>query len=201
MPGTIPGERLYLHDDPDSAITANTNEAVRERHLARYRWAARSAPAGGLWLDFACGSGYGTEMLGLVADHVIGGDISMPAIEYARRHHSGEFHVSTTFDIWNYAPEPDVVVSIETLEHLPLDGQRTWIGSVAEHLAPSGTFLVACPIGVDAPSAVNPFHLHEPSLSALDELLRGHFSDVEITTQSYLSTSGPAVQALAVCRG
>jgi 2-polyprenyl-3-methyl-5-hydroxy-6-metoxy-1,4-benzoquinol methylase len=95
------------------------------------------------------------------------------------------------------AGEFDVIVSIETLEHLP--DQDTFVAECRTHLAPGGVLVLACPIG-DGPSETNPWHIHEPTEAELRALLAEHFAHVELTTENYESTSGPAVQAWAVCR-
>ena len=70
-----PGERLYLYDDQVLGVRGNKNVDAVERHVARYDKAiAAAGRTGGIWLDFACGSGYGTELISRVARRVVGMD-------------------------------------------------------------------------------------------------------------------------------
>ena len=186
----MPGERLYLETETDPAVAA--------RHIARYEKAIELAGIrGGNWVDFACGSGYGTAMIAEVADRVIGIDASASAIEYARSHYP---HVTFWWGALAGLRDAlvrgvDVVVCIETLEHLPPYEQRGLTRMIRDY----GTRLVlACPIG-DGPNPYNPWHLHEPSEAELHELL-SIYDDYTIETEEYESTSGPAVQAWVVAQ-
>jgi SAM-dependent methyltransferase len=185
------GERLYLYNDHTLGVRGNKDPDVIARHVARYDAAIEAVGVtGGIWLDFACGSGYGTEAISRVADYVYGVDPDPLAIEYARKWHSGprrSFHTT---------PRPaDVVVSIETLEHMPRDAQHEWVAGID-----CAVLALMCPIG-NGPSTCNPWHLHEPTEPELRAMLESHFSDVTITREEYVSTFGEhAVQALAVCR-
>jgi SAM-dependent methyltransferase len=70
-------ERVSLTDTANSDIERNL-------HIARYVFAS-SLDLGGRVLDCACGTGYGTEILGREGDRVvIGADISREVIERAR---------------------------------------------------------------------------------------------------------------------
>ena len=184
----MPGERLYLDTEPDPVVA--------ERHIGRYTKAIQlAAMQGGNWVDFACGSGYGTAMIADVADKVIGIDASPDAINYARAHYP-----DVTFWWGGLAAleealnlPVDAVVCVETLEHMRPVDQRQFMRVVAD----SGARLVlACPIG-DGPSLTNPWHVHEPTEEELHELLCV-FSWYTLETEEYLSTSGPAVQAWVV---
>ena len=72
--------------------------------------------------DIACGSGYGSYILSEVSKYVYGYDLYAPALDYARKHHSRENIEYGEFDIVNgvISHDFDVIVSCETLEHLPI---------------------------------------------------------------------------------
>jgi hypothetical protein len=196
--GQTPGERLYLKDDPELGVKANRKRAVIDRHIERYEWAIKAANRiSGVWVDFACGSGYGTELIHTVADTAIGVDGSALAITYARKHYDALYHVGGP-ELWF---SPDVVVSIETLEHLPRAAQSAWITEVGIHLQPDGVFLLTCPIGDDGPNPANPWHLWEPSIESLRRILHAQFGRLDIQTEGYTNTAGQAArQAYCVCR-
>ena len=198
-------ERLYLKDDEELGVLALQDEGVRERHMGRYRKAIELAGrTGGVWVDFACGSGYGTEMLAGVAEWVVGADCDQEAIAYAHKHHYGPsrwFIVADELNVWNRLTDTlDVVVCVETLEHMEQGAQENFVQGAALYLAPEGVLVLACPIGNGGPSPCNPWHLHEPTVAELEQLLRRHFAVVTLETEEYESTSGPAVQAWATCR-
>jgi 2-polyprenyl-3-methyl-5-hydroxy-6-metoxy-1,4-benzoquinol methylase len=196
---------MYVETEPD--------RTVADRHVARYAHAIKLANSpGGKWVDYACGSGYGTALIAEVADNAIGVDPSWEAIYYARHHYpSATFYcgglwalrytfTSSELERLNgaQAVPPDVIVSIETLEHMAPYDQDAFIDTVVEGLAPGGVFVLGCPIGT-GPNPHNPWHIHEPTLAELSELLEA-FNEYTLTTEEYESTSGPAVQAWAVAR-
>ncbi len=121
-----------------------------DAHLARYIFARGFVKPGMVVLDAACGLGYGSAILsaGTGVKRVHGVDLSDSAIRYARLHYGSvrpclEFHAG---DATRIAALPDasvdLVVSFETLEHMPnpeallrefnrvLRPQGLWIGSV-----------------------------------------------------------------------
>src|SRR5204863_6385381 len=89
---------------PEEAVEASLQE-----HLARYRFAKERAR--GRVLDVACGTGYGTEMLGAV-----GVDLSLEALRYARRHPAP--YVAADAGRLPFGCVFDSVVSFETIEHV-----------------------------------------------------------------------------------
>jgi trans-aconitate methyltransferase len=189
----IVGERLHVGSAPD----------VRARHVARYRRAIELAgPRVGTWWDVASGDGYGTKMMPSV--HRAGFDRDPEALAHARATvpRANFWEVDLRGPYW-WVPEPsrpNVVLCIETLEHLPVDVQPRLMADFAKVLRPAGVLVLACPIG-NGPSEVNPWHLHEPPLDELRALLRAHFVRVDTHTEDYVSTSGPATQAFCVCYG
>jgi len=94
-------------------------QPTEREHLARYRWAARWA-TGQRVLDVACGTGYGSHILHKAgAKQVVGLDIHRPALDFALHRYPGPHYVQAdamSLPIQNGVF--DVVVSIETLEHL-----------------------------------------------------------------------------------
>lgn len=95
---------------------APTVDGITKDHIARYIFAAKKLPEGSRVLDLACGCGYGSWTLHTYGMKVTGIDIDPEAIEYAEKHYKGpEYKVSKAEDV---SGEWDVVVSMETLEHL-----------------------------------------------------------------------------------
>lgn len=198
---TGPGEFL--------TITREKSAEVVGRHLLRYQTAVRlSNVMGGRWLDCACGTGYGWDVIESVdPDSCVGIDRSAEAIDSAIAQFAGDHREWGCWDIeragdWMpiYGPF-DVILSLETIEHLAPGTQDIWIEAAADGLTSGGVFVLACPIGNDGPSDYNRYHLHEPSIDGLNALLSRHFKSVEIETEDYVDTGGhEAVQAFAVCR-
>ena len=175
---------------------AEASEVIR-RHVARYEKAIELAGrTGGLWWDVACGTGYG--MARLPADAICGFD--RPGTDILTGMDANFLGTDIAQAGWSSdAPDPDVVVSIETLEHLNRYDQDGFIAEIAGRLKPDGVLVLACPIG-NGPNPANPWHLHESAEPELRTLMVRHFLDVSVEVESYESTSGPAVQAWATAR-
>lgn len=139
-----------------------------EAHLARYALARRHVREGAMVLDAACGLGYGSAILaaGTSAARVLGVDLAGWAIEYARLHYGStdprlEFRQGdvTNLGFLNDA-SIDLVVSFETLEHLPNPDQA--LQEFARILKPGGVFIGSVPnLWVDEQGRNPvPYHLH-----------------------------------------
>lgn len=92
---------------------------IRRDHVARYEWAAREIGHGNAVVDFACGIGYGSQILAQHGNSVIGHDASAEAIDYAHQHYAHEYAVYVVSD-GNQPPavRADVAVCFETIEHI-----------------------------------------------------------------------------------
>jgi len=205
----VPNERLYLYDDPELGVRGHKDADVVARHVERYERAIDAAEiTGGVWLDFACGSGYGSEMISRVASRVFGVDRDLESVAYASIWHAGrgrEFYQgddSTCFNVLALQGlTANVVVSVETLEHMTQKRQLRWLDLVKRNLAVGGVLVLQCPIGESGPSLVNPWHLYEPTEIELFRILRERWGAVELQTDTYVSTAGvEAVQAIARCQ-
>lgn len=102
---------------------APTVAGIRRDHVARYEWADSALRRAITVLDFACGVGYGTQIL---ADRrmVYGMDIDAEAIDFARENfpaHSASYEIAEA----ECAPTRsfDAVVCFETIEHIADPGR------------------------------------------------------------------------------
>lgn len=159
-------------------------------HHSRYLFAA--ARAGGRnVLDLACGTGYGSAILArLGARSVTGIDLSEAALEEARRLHAHprvRFVQGDAFDP-PVAEQFDLVVSFETIEHVPTPEQL--LDVLAGLVTSSGTFICSTPnravsnpgtTKLDRPA--NPHHLQELDRREFQDELRARFDDVSIYGQ------------------
>lgn len=130
-------------------------------------------------LDIACGEGLGTGLLrrwGAAA--VIGVDISAETIKAANERRSAADRNTVKFvcaDAVTFLEEAktrfDVIVSSETIEHLP--DPRRFLELCKERLTPKGSLVVTCPNDryyYGGGETMNPFHRTSYSFEAFREM-------------------------------
>lgn len=138
-------------------------QAVYE-HLHRYFF-AREYCRGLDVLDVASGEGFGSAYLAQTARSVVGVDISEEAVAHARAAYTDDNLRFMTGDATRLdLPDAsfDVVVSFETIEHLP--DPSIFIREIRRVLRPEGLLIVSTPNrDVYSPTSTpaNPFHVHE----------------------------------------
>lgn len=137
--------------------------------------------AGKRVLDIACGNGFGTVRLAERAAAAVGVDASSAAVARARiecaRPNITYSHVSSgslPFDDGSF----DVIACLETLEHVPVRLQPTFLAELRRVLAPEGVLVLSTPdrdaersfeLGI---GGWNPWHLHTPDQGEIVELVR-----------------------------
>lgn len=95
---------------------APTLDGIRRDHVARYTWAASKLPAESRVVDFACGVGYGTQILVDAGHKATGFDKDRDAIAYARTFYGrAQFRQADGFcPLKSF----DAAVCFETIEHV-----------------------------------------------------------------------------------
>lgn len=174
---------------PERIVPDEEPAGVVALHLKRYVFAEPFC-AGKTVLDAACGTGYGSARLGAVAARVLGVDVDADAVAYARRRYGAD---NVEFDAMDVAAlrlddaSFDVVVSFETIEHLP--DRDAFLREVVRVLRPSGTLVVSTPnVPRTTERPANPFHRVEYSRADFERLLSGFFAHVELWGQRRLQT-------------
>jgi SAM-dependent methyltransferase len=145
-------DTLQPHDE--------TERTMLEIHQARYEWAAKFVQ-GKRVLDLACGVGYGSAILAKAgALEVVGVDIDARSVEYAKSHYGSSGNVKfVQSDGTRFQDDAgfDVVVSLETLEHVP--EPMVLLHRFHSLLKPGGTLIASAPVTLS--SDVNVYHLHD----------------------------------------
>jgi SAM-dependent methyltransferase len=110
---------MTLPNDGERMIPAASEPYVFWEHVYRYRFAAQYS-AGRDVVDIACGEGYGSAALTAAgARRVIGIDIDQVAVTHARSRYGIDARLGPAEAIPLPNESVDMVVSFETIEHLP----------------------------------------------------------------------------------
>jgi SAM-dependent methyltransferase len=151
-------------------------------HMRAYE-EARQRCRGLRVLDLGCNNGYGTNLIADSAAFVVGCDVSLAAIEDARRRYPGiEFHQVGGVSLPFGDGEFDMVASFQVIEHIV--EAAPYLEEIRRVLKPHGTALLTTPnAAIRLDPGMHPwnrFHVREYRSQGLRELLETAFDRVEI---------------------
>jgi len=177
----MPVERFNLEEGQTNILS---NE-----HWLRYE-AVAPLVKDKIVLDIACGSGYGTDYLaGRGAKEIIGADINEASI---RRNQAYYHKTNLRFQTADALKLPfennkfDLIISLETIEHFPVDKQDAFLKELKRVLKQDGLVVLSTP-NAEASRINNPWHLKELVKSEFSVLLKDNFAS------SYLYEQGSAL--------
>jgi SAM-dependent methyltransferase len=145
-------------------------------HFARYA-IAKALIEGKTVLDIACGEGYGSYLLKQAgAERVVGVDVSPEAIERARECFGVpglEFLAADATAVEDHFPDKlfDVVVSLETIEHLT--DPTAFLKSLRNVAKPNAVIIISCPNDhwhYPEDTQHNPFHVRKYGFEEFQQL-------------------------------
>jgi len=145
--------------------SANPNSFVRgadQPHTTRYLAARGIVKPGDVVVDCACGFGYGSKLLAQVAETVISIDKN-PLFQDAP---DNVITALADLDLVVDLPNCDVIVSIETIEHLK-DPQRFLDLCVATG---ASRIVISSP-NIDTAGGENEFHISNVKVSDLERMM------------------------------
>ncbi len=141
-------------------------------------------------LDIACGTGYGSHLLSLKANNVVGIDINKQAINLARNKYKNN---NLSFKVGSVTSIPiegrnlfDIIVSYETIEHVSEEDQVLFMKEIKRLLKPDGLLLVSTPnkeVYTDETGYKNQFHIKEFYKNEYFDFLSKFFKDVKFVEQ------------------
>ena len=182
------------------------DRATVARHIARYLKAVTLIPDElhhfvdeSHWLDYGCGSGYGTALLANFARRVDGYDHDREAIKYAIDHGSaaGVRYIDSIRQHECY----EAVFMIEVAEHMAQEQFQPLLGALASfHLSDGGVIIVTTPIVEETgPSKTNPHHKCEYTVEDFKQVVKEACLEVRsLLIQSVESTAGEMKQGFFV---
>lgn len=152
-------------------------------HVFRYRFAACHV-RGKTVLDIASGEGYGCHILQRAgAAKVIGVDVSAEAVAHARSKYGVDARVGDAEAIPLADQSVDLVVSFETVEHVPHPDK--FIAEIVRILKPEGRLVMSTPNKdlYDHAHAHNDFHCSEMTREEFQALLSHSFEALTMHAQ------------------
>jgi ubiquinone/menaquinone biosynthesis C-methylase UbiE len=147
-------------------------------HLHRYALAA-DLTKGKEVVDVASGEGYGSNLLAEHATSVVGIDISEEAIEHANLKYKKsnlKFMTGSAIEMGLPDSSVDVVVSFETIEHLP--EHEKMLLEIKRVLKEDGILVISTPdkrVYSDNKEHKNPFHVKELYTTEFENLIQRYF--------------------------
>jgi GT2 family glycosyltransferase/protein-L-isoaspartate O-methyltransferase len=189
-PLTTPNSRTALGNTGERFLPSITRSITGLEHYHRYLFAS-SYCEGCEVLDLACGEGYGAALLAQVAARVVGIDIDRATVAAARQ----KYGAAVTFVCADGASIPladasvDVVVSFETIEHVP-DPERL-LHELRRVLRQDGVLVISSP-NKSVYGALHPpnqFHVRELEQDEFARMLEQRFRHVWMGQQQALHAS------------
>jgi len=167
-------------------------------HFSRYDRAIGSLKinSNDIVIDASCGLGYGSYILSLKAKHVYGLDVNVDNLEKAKALFSNFNLKFLTYNDFkqalktNRCNNADKIISIETFEHIPKNDINGFINSILSFLKPGGSMFLTAPLGNNGPSPYNEYHLNEPSIDVLYDLLHTHFKIFHLDISTFRNSFG-----------
>ena len=140
------GERVDIN------LTTSPNTEAMDMyevsHYKRYLFAKQYVVDGMVCGDFACGSGYGSVLLGDIAQQVIGIDISQNVIDEVTSRYlhltNIKFFCKDLRNI-NFIEEFDLITSFETIEHVAPNDAVQMLKNFSRGLKQDGTLIFSTP--------------------------------------------------------
>ena len=124
--------------------------------------------------DISCGVGYGTFIIGKLANSVKGYDVSSEALEYANKNFTRDnvsFHALADLGDEKF----EFISSIETLEHMSESDGDEFLQKILNALNPNGTLLISTPLNeTKYKDHTTEFHIREYSHHEFKEKLENN---------------------------
>ena len=129
--------------------------------------------------DISCGVGYGTYMIGKLANSVKGYDVSKEALEYANKNFIRDnVSFNALADLGNEKFE--FISSIETLEHMSESDGDEFLQKILNAMNPNGTLQISTPLNeTKYKDHTTEFHIREYSQQEFKEKLENNGFRIE----------------------
>lgn len=178
---------LMVKGEAERWVKGFLHPKYENEHIDRYDFALQFVNGKNV-LDIACGSGYGSLLLAQKgkALHVTGIDLDADAVRYGNFRHMHDSVQRFSGDACTYlsANPYDVIISFETIEHLP--DFKSFLNNIDRNLSEEGLFIISTPISKQTTikPTHNPYHEIEWSYGDFIKLLKEYFTVTETFIQN-----------------
>lgn len=162
-------------------------------HFGRYFYAMKKLKIGkeDTVIDASCGQGYGSYNIAMKSKYTYGLDINKDYIDYARKN---KFHYNLEFLLYDEFFEKNInvtkIVCLETIEHITIYNIEMFLDKLISRLSPNGEIILSFPLGDNKPSKYNPFHLCEPSIDFVLNILKTKLSKINFEIDTCINNYG-----------
>lgn len=180
-------EQFFFFPCKELGVEA-TDSAYIPSHVLRYLMAMSYATdmdqaKRKAYLDFGCGSGFGTEFVGRFFEQSYGVDRTPLCVDYARKIHSRS---GSVYLLDRSHLHPDLkfnyITCIEMIEHVPVEEAKKVLKYLASVLTEDGLLFLTTPVATtnDGSNEANPYHVHEYHPGELKMVMQEFFGKVEV---------------------
>ena len=160
-------------------------------HMVRYALTSNFVKGKNV-LDITCGSGYGCQFMALQgAEKVVGVDIDVNSIEYARKYYQ---HPNVSYiqsDAHNVSELEDasfdIIISFETIEHLQFP--KDFLLELRRLLKSDGQLIISCPNDYRSSPWISQYHIHKFRFTEFRDIILNIFGEASFLLQYNTITS------------
>lgn len=188
-----------LHTSGERWVKGFLLHTTEKQHQDRYDFVCNYVNNKNV-LDIACGSGFGSYLMATKgnAKSIVSVDLDPDALRYAahRHNHDNISHICEDATKFNSEKKFDVIVSFETIEHIP--NYSDFVKNLNNLLIENGTLVISTPINKKTTTELrNPYHVIEWSFEDFHNLFKDKFKIEAIYLQNAAFTKNhiPLVRA------
>lgn len=179
---------IYFRNEAERWVYSYMYDNTEKEHLDRYNF-VKPIVEGKKVLDIACGCGYGSYLIATEgkAKEVLGLDLNEDSIRYGNHRFSFPTINRIAGDAQEFLEENayDVIVSFETVEHLPKFEQ--FLENMGKTLAKDGKFFISTPLTKETTTNnINPYHVIEWSFTDFQNLIKKYFNIEDVYIQNVI---------------
>jgi 2-polyprenyl-3-methyl-5-hydroxy-6-metoxy-1,4-benzoquinol methylase len=162
-------------------------------HFGRYFYAMKklNINKNDVVVDASCGQGYGAYNIMLKSSMTFGLDINEKYIKYANDHFKFErLYFLTYNEFYKLGQRAHKVICLETIEHIEKNKIEEFLENLIKILISNGEIIISFPIGNNTQSEYNNYHVCEPSIDFIYNILKKNLIKVNYEIDTFINSYG-----------